>query len=153
MERKMEEAVPTKTLMQPTGNKRLLWWQQVSLWLGDKARRVQWKNPHGRMSHRSLLSTSWWAACEVRDVGRRHVWLITSSTRVDGENICLAKKWRCPRKLHFVWRGATLEAKGHLLLFYSELVALPGYCKYIDFVSSKALSSTKYVSDCFSYCI
>lgn len=58
MERKMEEAVHTKTVMQPTGNKRLLRWQQVSLWLGDKARRVQWKNPHDRMSHCSLLSTS-----------------------------------------------------------------------------------------------
>lgn len=115
----------------PAGNKRLLWSQQVSLWLGDKARRVQWKNPHGRMSHRcpalNKLTGSLWS--ESRGQAGPLVspqWLLTASTRVDGENIRSATKWRPPTfpGNTATFEEATLESKDHLLLFCSDLAAL-----------------------------
>lgn len=45
---------------------------------------------------------------------------------------------------------ATLESKDGLLPFCSELVALPGWFKFKDLVSSNAVTSSKYVSDCFT---
>lgn len=45
---------------------------------------------------------------------------------------------------------ATLESKGGLLPCRSELVALPGWFKFKDLASSNAVTSSKYVSDCFT---